>query len=84
MPLRSDGSVAILAQAISEAVLVPQARRQSYQAMPDKDDKVDSLKEKEPTRVPMVICDGRPPGTFTEAQKKLDFFTQLLGSEKKK
>eukprot|EP00406_Dinophysis_acuminata_P080554 CAMPEP_0179263292 /NCGR_PEP_ID=MMETSP0797-20121207/27804_1 /TAXON_ID=47934 /ORGANISM="Dinophysis acuminata, Strain DAEP01" /LENGTH=50 /DNA_ID=CAMNT_0020971447 /DNA_START=72 /DNA_END=224 /DNA_ORIENTATION=- len=50
--------------------------------MPEKDEK--GSKESVTTRIPMVICDSRPPGTFTEAQKKLDFYTQLLGSEKKK
>eukprot|EP00413_Alexandrium_margalefii_P049382 CAMPEP_0204609832 /NCGR_PEP_ID=MMETSP0661-20131031/61153_1 /ASSEMBLY_ACC=CAM_ASM_000606 /TAXON_ID=109239 /ORGANISM="Alexandrium margalefi, Strain AMGDE01CS-322" /LENGTH=51 /DNA_ID=CAMNT_0051621565 /DNA_START=61 /DNA_END=216 /DNA_ORIENTATION=- len=51
--------------------------------MPEKEEKAEP-KVKEPTRHQMVICDARAPGTFTEAQKKLDFFVQLLGSEKKK
>eukprot|EP00405_Crypthecodinium_cohnii_P026651 CAMPEP_0206492130 /NCGR_PEP_ID=MMETSP0324_2-20121206/45737_1 /ASSEMBLY_ACC=CAM_ASM_000836 /TAXON_ID=2866 /ORGANISM="Crypthecodinium cohnii, Strain Seligo" /LENGTH=51 /DNA_ID=CAMNT_0053974111 /DNA_START=133 /DNA_END=288 /DNA_ORIENTATION=+ len=51
--------------------------------MPE-EEKPKEIKEKEPSRVPMIICDARAPGSFTEVQKKLDFYTQLLGSEKKK
>ena len=31
-----------------------------------------------------MICDQRLPGKFNEAQKKMDFLVQLMGSEKKK
>eukprot|EP00438_Fugacium_kawagutii_P012592 Skav201293 [mRNA] locus=scaffold37:130223:130760:+ [translate_table: standard] len=36
------------------------------------------------TRHVMVICDQRPPGAHKEAQKKMDFYEQVVGSDKKK
>eukprot|EP00441_Pelagodinium_beii_P035629 CAMPEP_0197644656 /NCGR_PEP_ID=MMETSP1338-20131121/17563_1 /TAXON_ID=43686 ORGANISM="Pelagodinium beii, Strain RCC1491" /NCGR_SAMPLE_ID=MMETSP1338 /ASSEMBLY_ACC=CAM_ASM_000754 /LENGTH=51 /DNA_ID=CAMNT_0043218093 /DNA_START=94 /DNA_END=249 /DNA_ORIENTATION=+ len=36
------------------------------------------------TRHTLVIADQRTPGAYNEAQKKMDWYQQLLGGDKKK
>ncbi|CAE7482408.1 ALPHA-ADR [Symbiodinium pilosum] len=52
--------------------------------MPESEEKPKREPREEITRHRMVICDQRVPGGFREAQKKMEFFVQVVGSDKKK
>eukprot|EP00435_Cladocopium_sp_Y103_P057325 s83_g19.t1 len=52
--------------------------------MPETEEKPKREPREEITRHAMIICDQRPPGGHKEAQKKMDFYEQVVGSDKKK
>eukprot|EP00434_Breviolum_minutum_P043905 symbB.v1.2.039157.t1/scaffold6377.1/size18626/2 len=51
--------------------------------MPESEEKPKREPREEITRHAMIICDQRPPGAHKEAQKKMDFYEQVIGSDKK-